>query len=175
MEIDAVDKLVLHVIEKVAEDKSNLDEVVEFVISFSREHALSPDTLLKLSFIFGNDKMYREKYIISRASALLFSGKMREDAHMEAGKTASLLGLGDPAAREFKEILKENPGNVEASADMEPYLLESGNWIMQEFSMRKLLSFTLTMWIRSATMAACFTGSVNWISQKKLTKKSSSP
>ena len=52
MEIDAVDKLVFHVIEKVAEDECLLDEVVEFVISFSREHSLSPETLLKLSFIF---------------------------------------------------------------------------------------------------------------------------
>ena len=114
MEIDAIDKLVFHVIEKVSEDECDLDKVVEFVISFSRENLLSPETLLKLSFIFGKDKMYREKYVISRACASLFSGKMREDAHMEAGKTASLLGLRGPAAREFKEILEENPENVEA-------------------------------------------------------------
>ncbi|MDQ1276699.1 MAG: hypothetical protein QG610_2277, partial [Euryarchaeota archaeon] len=37
MEIDAVDKLVFHVIETVAEDECDLDKVVEFVISFSRE------------------------------------------------------------------------------------------------------------------------------------------
>lgn len=114
MEIDAVDKLVFHVIEKVAEDECLLDEVVEFVISFSREHSLLPETLLKLSFIFGNDKMHRERYVFSRASALLFSGKMQEDAHMEAGKTASLLGLGNLAAREFEEVLEDNPENIEA-------------------------------------------------------------
>ena len=126
MEIDAIDKLVFHVIEKVAEDKCDLDEVVEFVISFSREHSLSPETLLKLSFIFGNDKMYREKYVFSRACTSFFSGKMREEAHMEAGKTASLLGLGDFAAREYEEVLKENPGNIEALCGYGAMLAELG-------------------------------------------------
>ncbi len=115
MEMDAVDKLVFHVIEKVSEDECDLDKATESVISFSHENLLSPETLLKLSFIFGNDKMFREEYVVSRASASLFSGKMREEAHMVAGKTASLLGgLMESAAREFKEILEENPGNIEA-------------------------------------------------------------
>ena len=114
MEIDAIDKLVFRVIEQVAADNCDLDKVIEFVVSFSNKHSLSQEILLKLSSIFGKDSMYREKYVISRACASLFSGKIREDALMEAGKTAFLLGFDDLAVQEFKEMLKENPKNVEA-------------------------------------------------------------
>lgn len=93
MEIDAVNKLVFHVIEDVAADNCDLDEVIEFVVSFSNEHALSQETLLKLSSIFGKESMHREKYVISRACASLFSGKTREDALMEAGKNGFSAGI----------------------------------------------------------------------------------
>jgi len=73
MEIDAVDELVFHVIEQVAADDCDFDKVVEFVVSFSDEHSLSQEILLKLSSIFEKDSMCREKYVIIRACALLFS------------------------------------------------------------------------------------------------------
>ena len=114
MEIDAVDELVFRVIEQVAADNCDFDKVIEFVVSFSDEHLLSQEILLKLSSIFDKDAMYREKYVIIRACASLFSGKAREDALMEAGKTAFLLGLDELAVREFKEILQQNSQNVEA-------------------------------------------------------------
>lgn len=114
MEIDNVDKLVFRVIEQVAADNCDLDKVIEFVVSFSFENSLSAETLLKLSAIFTKEGMYREKYVISRACASLFSGRVREDALMEAGKTASLLSFEERAAREFEEVLKENPNSIEA-------------------------------------------------------------
>ena len=55
MEIDAVDKLVFRVIEQVAADNCDLDKVIEFVVSFSNEHSLSQEILLKLSSIFDKD------------------------------------------------------------------------------------------------------------------------
>ena len=107
MEIDAVDKLVFHVIEKVAEDKCDLDKVIEFVVSFSREHLLSPDTLLKFSFIFGNDKMYREKYVISRACCFTFSGKIGKTPIWRQGKQLLCWDFRDLAARNLKRFLKK--------------------------------------------------------------------
>ena len=82
MEIDAVDELVFRVIEQVAADNCDFDKVIEFVVSFSDEHSLSQEILLKLSSIFNKNAMYREKYVIIRACASLFSGKAREDALM---------------------------------------------------------------------------------------------
>ena len=114
MEIDAVEDLVFRVIEQVAADNCDLDKVIEYVVSFSYEHSLSADTLLKLSFIFDKNKMHRVKYVISRACASLFSGRVREDALTEAGKTANVLGFGELAAQEFEEVLKENPERIEA-------------------------------------------------------------
>src|SRR5512139_2951838 len=102
MEIDAIDQLVFRVIEQAEADNCDLAKVVEFVVSFSNKHSLSQEILLKLSSIFGKDSMYREKYVISRACTSLFSGKVREDALMEAGKTAFLQGLDELAVREFK-------------------------------------------------------------------------
>jgi Flp pilus assembly protein TadD len=45
---------------------------------------------------------------------------------MEAGKTASLLGLRDLAAREFKEILKDSPENVKALCGYGVVLADAG-------------------------------------------------
>ena len=113
MEIDSVDKLVFRVIEQVAADNCDLDKVIEFIVSFSYEQSFSAEILLKLSLIFDKYEMYKEKYVISRARALLSSGRMREEALTEAGKTASLLGFGELAAREFEEVLEENPESLE--------------------------------------------------------------
>jgi len=126
MEFDAVDNLVFHVIEQVEADNCDLDKVVEFVVSLSNEHLLSQEILLKLSSIFDNDSMYREKYVISRACVSLFSGKVRENALMEAGKTAFLLGFDELAVREFKEMLEENPKNVEALCGYGSVLAKEG-------------------------------------------------
>jgi tetratricopeptide (TPR) repeat protein len=126
MEIDAVDRLVLHVIEEVAADNSDFDKVIKFVVSFSNEYSLSQEILLKLSSIFGKDSMYREKYVISRACASRYSGKLREDTLIEAGKTALLLGLDELAVREFKEMLEENPENVEALCGYGTVLAKKG-------------------------------------------------
>ena len=149
-------------------DNCDLDKVIEFVVSFSNEHSLSQDILLKLSSIFDKDQMYREKYVISRACASLFSGKVREDALMEAGKTAFLLGFEELAAREFEEMLEENPENVEALCGYGTSSGQKGeNWMLHGFSTKRLWNLILSMSIRFAITAACFTGSKEWTKPKK--------
>ena len=92
MEMDAVDTLVSDVIEQVASNKKDLKSAVEFVVDFSGKHSVSPETLLKLSAVFDTEKMYKEKYMFSRACAELAGGKLREDSLLRAGNTALALG-----------------------------------------------------------------------------------
>ena len=117
MEIDAVNKLVFQIIEQVAAKNCDLNKVIEFVVSFSNEHSFSPDIFLDLATIFGRDKMYREKYVVTKACSLLFSGEVRQISLMQAGKTASLLGFKELAVQEFEALLKENPQSLEALSE----------------------------------------------------------